>query len=53
MINNKQLAQQLGYKGDKVRSVDYSKLHAKKIQGIANMCMVSIDKVKEVVNKKQ
>ena len=51
VINNKQLAQELGYKGDKIRSVDYSKLYTKKTQGIANMCMVTVDQVKEVVCK--
>ena len=51
IINNKPLAEALGYKGKQVRSADYSKLYAKKLEGIAKLCMVNIDEVKEVMNQ--
>ena len=51
VINSESLAKVLGYKGKKVCSVDYSKLQEKKIEGISKLCMVTIDKVKELVNK--
>ena len=49
VINNRPLAKVLGYTGDKVRSVSKKKLYDKKLEGIAKLCMVTVDKVKEVV----
>ena len=49
VINSEPLAKVLGYKNRKVRCASKKKLYDKKLEGIAKLCMVTVDKVKEVV----
>ena len=49
VIKSQPLTKHLGRNGRRVRSVDKQKLIDLKVKGIAIMCMVSEDKVKEVL----
>ena len=49
VINSRLLCDYLGRKGRRVRNVDKSKLLQLKIESIAGMCMVSLDKVNQVL----
>ena len=49
LINSEPLAKILENKGKKVRSISKKKLYDKKLEGIAKLCMVTVDKVKDVV----
>ena len=49
VIKSQPLTKYLGRNGRRVRSVDKQKLIDLKVKGIAIMCMVSEDKVKEVL----
>ena len=51
VIYSRSLATVLGYKGKKVRSKNKNKLFDMKCKGIAKMCMVSVEKVKQVLEK--
>ena len=49
VMYGKTIANVLGKKDDKIRRVSKKKLYDKKLEGIAKLCMVSVDKVKEIV----
>ena len=53
VINNKFFTEVMGFKGKKVRKGNKAELEKIRIKGISKMCMVTEDKVREVLDSKK